>query len=450
MSFFMSRLLVGLWVVGALAGCAGARKPVETQLPARFVNPVPVPVPELLSAAGQLLTEKGYALEEAQDPGQLATTWKETTGADGTAQESWLVTGIAAGPGRSVVRAFHLTTDAMGGFSRKRDLALEDELAARLKAGTLGAVASKAKTWTPAPVGAVRDEEFYLTRWREESSCTRKVRGMAELLKPGRVMLIGEQLGSREAPTVVGDVVCEAAEAGHAVALGLSIPQKEQARIDRYLASPGMPADQDALLEGPFWRRPYQDGRSSRAVFDLIDRVRAMRELGLRVSLVAYDTEEVQASQRDAVLADVWLKRHAARPSEVLVVLAGNTHVRTVTGTPWDRDFTPMAHHLRSLPSLRVLELGYAMGTRWGCELDIRSRLDCRVVNAVPDRRVEDHPALSPYVRFYPSPTEEGYQGLLFVGPLTASPPALDSPAKTKAPTRPLQPSTPPPRPPNY
>jgi hypothetical protein len=290
----------------------------------------------------------------------------------------------------------------------------------------------------------VRDEEFYLTRWQDESSCLRKVRGMETVVQPGLVMLIGEQLGSREAPTVVGDLVCQIAEQGLDVALGLSIPREEQRRIDRYLASAGTPVDQDALLEGHFWRRPYQDGRSSRAVFDLIDRVRGMRELGLRVTLVAYDTDGARSSERDAALADVWLARHAARPEEVLVVLAGNTHVRTVTGVPWDEDFKPMAHHLQSLPSLRVLELGYARGSRWGCSLDPQSRLYCRIMGAWPEARVEDHPDLSPYVHFYESPTEEGYQGFLFVGRLTASLPALEPLKKRTRPMGSMKPSTPP------
>jgi hypothetical protein len=444
-----SRLWVSLCVLGVLAGCSGARKPVGTQLPTRFAQAILVPVPELLAAAEQLLEEKGFTLEEMKDPGQRSTTWKESKGPDGTYQESYVVTGIAAGPGRSVVRAFRMRTDEGGGFSRKRDPALEDELAVRLKDAPWR-VTRKDPTWAPLPAEPVRDESFYLTRWEYEDGCARKVKGVAEMLKPGLVLLIGEQLGSNEAPRVVGDVVCEAAEVGHAVALGLSIPQEEQARIDRYLASPGAPADQDALLEGSFWRRPYQDGRSSRAIFDLIDRVRAMRELGLRVSLVAYDTEEVSASERDAVLADVWLKRHAARPEEVLIVLAGNAHVRTVTGAPWDQGFTPMAHHLRTLPTLRVLELGHGPGRRWGCSLDKQSRLDCRVVRAIPDARVADTLSLSPYVRFYEAPTEEGYQGLLFVGPLSASLPALESKGRARRPVRKLQPATPPPRPPNY
>ncbi|PTL80173.1 hypothetical protein [Vitiosangium sp. GDMCC 1.1324] len=65
-----------------------------------------------------------------------------------------------------------------------------------------------------------------------------------------------------------------------------SIPitrMSEQSRLDTYLASRGTPADQDTLLDGDFWRRPYQDGRSSRAMLELVDQVRALRALGLLI-----------------------------------------------------------------------------------------------------------------------------------------------------------------------
>ncbi|WP_163993913.1 ChaN family lipoprotein [Pyxidicoccus caerfyrddinensis] len=440
MSLF-SRCVLGLSFAVSLSGCAQHAARTEAVVPMRFAQALQVPVATTLATARQVLEEKGFSLEEARNSGQLVTTWKETTGPEGISRERFLVTGISTGPERSVVRIFRMTD----GGSRRREPELEGEVAARVEAGLASGAIRRDTHALPAST-PVRDEAFYLTRWQDELRCLRKVRGLEEVLKPGLVMLIGEQLGSREAPMVVGDVVCQAAGEGLSVTLGLSIPHEEQAHIDRYLASAGTPVDQDALLEGHFWRRPYQDGRSSRAVFDLIDRVRAMRELGMSVSLVAYDTDEVRASERDAVLADVWLKRHAARPEEVLVVLAGNAHVRTVTGVPWDRDFTPMAHHLQSLQSLRILELGYARGKRWGCGLDNRSRLDCRIVGAEPEPRVADHPGLSPYVRFYPSPTEEGYQGLLFVGPLSASLPALEPVKKQQRPTGEIRPSAPPPR----
>jgi hypothetical protein len=454
---------------------------VEAWATPKYEHVFQKPLDEALAVTRKLLEEKGFTFEEKTPPGQLLTHWKgpDAWGTGDHTRWRYFVTGIAVAPRQSVVRIFRMKAESVGndvelrglgdklaleaaaheesvfearsihrmrdvgaaraselrGFQRgSRDLELERALTLRLESGPSIEVLSGNVRWEPPPALPVRGEDFYLTRWREDGTCERTVRGAKAVLKPGALVLIGELLGSAEAPAVVGDLVCEAASAGLPVALGLSIPDTEQERIDRYLASPGAPADQDALLEGRFWQRPYQDGRGSRAIFDLIDRVRAMRAEGLLVSLVAYDTDVLRASERDAALADVWLKHQAARPEEVRVVLAGNTHTRTVTGTPWDSDFTPMAHHLRKLPGLLVLELGYAKGRRWGCDLDAGGRLDCDIVGASPERRVADHPSLSPYLRLYEAPTPEGFQGLLFVGPLSPSLPAITPPAKAPPP----------------
>jgi hypothetical protein len=279
----------------------------------------------------------------------------------------------------------------------------------------------------------LREPAFYLERWKHEGTaqapevtpCPQEVRGLTPLLQPGRTLLIGEQLGSRETPAVVGDVVCQSAAAGFTVALGLSIPRTEQQRINRYLASPGAPSDQDELLRGLFWRRPYQDGRSSRAIMDLIDRVRSLRNYGLVISVVAYDTEEAIGSERDARLASLWEQRRKARPEELFVILAGNTHTRTVEGTPWDKDFVPMAKRLvQSERSLLAFDLSYAQGKRWGCDLNRNAKLVCTVVGATPTERVAAAPGQTPYVKMFEQPTDEGYHGLLYVGALSPSLPA--------------------------
>jgi hypothetical protein len=272
-----------------------------------------------------------------------------------------------------------------------------------------------------------------LSRWRKDvdpqvsatALCPQKVRGFVALLRPGLTTLIGEQLGSNEAPAAVGDAVCESAEAGFQVALGLSIPRTEQERINRYLASAGAPADQDELLRGLFWRRPYQDGRSSRAIMDLIDRVRSLRAAGLPISLVAYDTDEATGTARDALLAEVWQQRRKARPEELFIILAGNTHTRTVQGTAWDRDFIPMAKRLVGTEAnLVALDLSYAQGRRWGCDLNRDAKLVCTVVGASPTERVAEAPGQTPFVRMFSARTEEGYHGLFYVGALTPSLPA--------------------------
>ncbi|WP_223639441.1 hypothetical protein [Corallococcus sp. EGB] len=464
------------WLVVALllmsTGCAHSKRAPESELP-KYEHVFQKPLTEALAATRQLLEEQGYTFEETEDPHQLVTTWSEPdrAGTRNTTYTRYLVTGITVAPRQSVVRIFRMTQQTMGNdvewkkvwwkiyleraeqqaqpfvknvdFDQDdaetrrlsmlqgaqhgtRDLDLEQALTLRLESAPSVEVIAGNAVEEKRPT-AVRAPEFYLGRWKEDAvaagPCTTPVRGLPELLHPGLTLLIGEQLGSNEVPDVVGHVACQAAQTGLAVTLGLSIPDTEQARVDAYLASPGAPADQDALLEGRFWNRPYQDGRSSRAVLDLIDRMRALRAAGLRVSVVAYDTDVMNGSERDAALAQVWTKRRAARPDEVQVVLAGNTHTQMQKGTQWDPSFTPMAHLMKDR-SLVVLDMSYAQGTRWGCDLSRDSKLICGIVGATPAPAVAARAGLSPYIQLRP-PSAEGLQGLLYVGQLTPSFPAI-------------------------
>jgi hypothetical protein len=458
------------WLVVVGIGCAHAPRSAAPEQP-KFEHVFQKPLTEALATTRELLSSKGYTFEETQDASQLLTTWEKPDhrGTGDMTFSRYLVTGIAVGPRQSVVRIFRMTFSAVGNDASQknvwwktlreraeqagtsqfavtliddgpvappemrmasrgsRDLDLEKELTLRLESAPSLEVVSGNVYQEPVPT-PVRDADFYLARWHDTTTppgqCGETVRDLDGLMIPGLTLLIGEQLGSREVPAVVGNVVCQMAEAGLPVALGLSIPQTEQQRVDRFLASAGTPADQDALLEGRFWTRPYQDGRSSRAIFDLIDRVRAMRAAGLRVTLVAYDTDTAWASERDAELAKVWTRRRKTHPDELHLILAGNAHTRTVTGAAWDRDFTPMAHHLKK-GRLVVLEMSYAQGTRWGCDLDRAGKLQCGYIGATPSERVAAPPGQTPYVQRFESSTDEGIDGLLYVGQLTPSVPAI-------------------------
>ncbi|NOK33775.1 hypothetical protein HMI49_11255 [Corallococcus exercitus] len=484
------------WLFVALpllsVSCAHSKRGPEAELP-KYEHVFQKPVAEALVATRLLLEERGYTFEDTEDPNQLVTTWSEPEQAStlNTTYTRYLVTGIALSPRQSVVRIFRMTQQTTGNDSEwkklwwkfyleraeqesspfakevdfsiddagtkrlsmlrgaqhgTRDMDLEQALTLRLESAPsvefLAGNAAEEKR--PA---AVRAPEFYLERWQEElpaqGPCTTSVRGLPELLHPGLTLLVGEQLGSNEVPEVVGHVVCQAAQTGLAVVLGLSIPATEQARVDAYLSSPGAPADQDALLEGRFWTRTYQDGRSSRAVMDLIDRMRALRAAGLRVTVVAYDTEVINGSKRDVVLAQVWTKRRAAKPDEVQVVLAGNTHTQLEKGTQWDPAFTPMAHLMKENRSLVVLEMSYAQGTRWGCDLNRDSKLVCGLVGATPAPAVAAPAGLSPYIQMRQTSGGESFQGLLYAGQLTASMPAILGPQAQPATAAP---SVPPPR----
>ncbi|WP_233595588.1 MULTISPECIES: DUF1380 domain-containing protein [Corallococcus] len=458
-------------------GCAHSQRGSDSELP-KYEHVFQKPLAEALDVTRQLLEAKGYSFEQTEDPTQLVTEWKSPDKTHGRIDtySRYLVTGIVLSPRQSVVRIFRMAhetatndvewrkhwwkvssqwaehySDAFvqevnlrpnsndekrlamlrGVQHGIRDLDLEQALTLRLESAPSVEVVSGNIAQEKRPT-AVRDSDFYLEGWKEEARaegpCTETVQGLPGLLHPGLTLLIGEQLGSNEAPRTVGHVVCQAAQTGLAVVLGLSIPDTEQARIDAYLASPGAPADQDALLEGRFWSRPYQDGRSSRAIMELIDRVRALRTAGQRVTLVAYDTDLLRGSERDAAQAKLWTERRTAQPNEVHIVLSGNTHTRIAKGTEWDQGFTPMAHLMKDYPSLVVLEMSYAQGTRWGCDLDRNGKLACGLVGATPSPKVAAREGLSPHIRRLDVPASEGFQGLLYVGKISPSLPAILGP----------------------
>ncbi len=468
----MSRQILLCCLVVWVAGCARNARPAPEPSAPRYEHVYLKPLEEALEETRKLLAEKGYSFEPTEDETVLLTAWQQPQSWrnqwGNQSQYRYLVSGLRVGPRKSVVRVYrmwrtnisnnseqrprlykfmqyqHTDFEAMernpiekqnmdrGGLVGMRDLPMEKELTARIESGA--GLEVVARNISPEPDRPqLREPDFYLDRWKQEAPaqtaevtpCPQEVRGLTALLQPGRTLLIGEQLGSRETPAVIGDVVCQSAAAGLTVALGLSIPRTEQERINRYLASPGAPSDQDELLRGLFWRRPFQDGRSSRAIMDLIDRVRSLRNYGLFINVVAYDTDEATGSKRDARLATLWQERRKAHPEELFVILAGNTHTRTVEGTTWDKDFVPMAKRLaENEKSLLAFDLSYAQGSRWGCDLNRNAKLVCTIVGATPTERVAAEPGQSPYVTVFSQPTDEGYHGLLYVGALTPSLPA--------------------------
>ena len=469
------------------SSAAPAERKVERVAP-RYEHIFMLPVERALAETTKLLQENGWVLKPMEDPKYLLTEWKSAE----WGRASWsyksdgehvryLVAGEPLAERQSVVRIFrmkrvafandaevrydkgtgeltwiHMIVDRLehnlrtkgrpvtlatreedtapwveleGMVHGERDLELEHQLTLRLESRPSLETLTGTLRLTRDDTFA-RDPSFYLKRWRQEvqEPCERKVAGFQPLLRPGLMVLIGEQLGTWEVPTTVGDLACEAAGTGMGVTVGLAISHKEQERIDRYLASAGAPPDQDALLSGDFWRKLEQDGRGSRAVMDLIDRLRALRAAGRKVSVVAIDTDTNHGSARDARMARFVLNARSARPNDVFLVLTGNAHTRLVAEAAWSEDFVPMSKHLvEAHPGLKVLEVGYATGRRWGCDLDAKGELECDVMGITPGPRVELTPtAPFPAIRMLPELDDDGgFHGFLDVGALNASLPAI-------------------------
>jgi hypothetical protein len=246
------------------------------------------------------------------------------------------------------------------------------------------------------------------------SATCRAIDGVAALLEPGATIVFGENHGTAEAPRFVGDVACHAAKRAP-VTLALEIPRDEKARIDLYLSSAGTSADRDALLDGPFWHREDQDGRSSEAMLALIERARVDR-----LAIVAFDIADgVAPTTRDRDMAEQLAAARKAAPDRIFVGLTGNYHSRKTVGAPWDPAAVFMARHLEELGvAVTTLDVARDGGGAWVCMMaDDGVHVDCGAHEAPPKPRARTW--------FVEIGDTEGHDGTYVVGPTTASPPAV-------------------------
>lgn len=246
----------------------------------------------------------------------------------------------------------------------------------------------------------------------------RPVEGLAPLFTPKSVIFFGELHGTAEAPAFVGDVLCHALAAGHKVTLALEAPHEESERFAAFLGSDGGEAARSALLAGPFWTRSYQDGRSSRAMFDLAERARALRAAGSAVDFFLFDAAEPTRS-RDLEMGNRLAAAVKAAPDRMFLALAGNFHSQLTKGRQGYPDFVPMGFVLQERLGKRpvlALDILYSGGTAWICDPS----------GACGEKKVGGAEGGAEWsVKAGPEPTERGHHGRYFLGEIHASPPAV-------------------------
>lgn len=192
------------------------------------------------------------------------------------------------------------------------------------------------------------------------TACREIPKQLGELLMPGKLLLFGEIHGTRQAPRRVADVICNAERAGLKMKIGLEMPTEMQGGLTDWLRSAGDEADRQRLLGSEFWQRDYQDGRSSRAMFELLEE---LRHSYAHLELFAFDR---QVPQRDRHMAEVVARNVDAE--SVLIVLTGNIHSRTRNGAPWDARYETMGAVLKARHEETFsINLGVAGGSAWVC-----------------------------------------------------------------------------------
>ena len=245
----------------------------------------------------------------------------------------------------------------------------------------------------------------------------RPVDGLAQLLAPATIVLVGEIHGTEESPAFVADLTCSALAADRSVTVALEIPQEEGERIDTFLASQGGAEDRAALLDGPFWQDVYQDGRRSRAEAGLLDELRRHRRAGKPVRVTLLDqVEQPSGGERDARMAARLVAAAKAAPNDLVIALTGNLHSRTTVGTPFDSTRENMGYLVaRALPERKVLGLDVAStgGSAWICGTP--DPAGCGV-HSIPSRGAGE----GRRVEVQEHPNGHGYHGFYAVGALTA------------------------------
>lgn len=250
------------------------------------------------------------------------------------------------------------------------------------------------------------------------------VPGSTALLdKPGlRFVIVGELHGTAEAPATFADLVCAAA-ARKPVNVGVEVGKSFEAPLNAFLASDGGQAARQGFLTHPFWTQPFKDGRSSQAMLAMFDELRRLRQAGRDVRVFGFQPESgrlppgFDQSYSELEMAQLLSRGAQAKPEALTLVLVGNLHAHKTGLESWGGGL-PAAAHLspKDVISLLVTSSG---GTAWNCQ----SR------PGKPEVMCGSHPTRGsePAGRrgVFLEPQQEGaYDGVLSVGPVTASPPA--------------------------
>lgn len=315
----------------------------------------------------------------------------------------------------------HLRAEATGA-SASRDLELEWALLQKIDpAAAAQYEAGKeviARSVHPSPQVAVPAPASQLAE-HAQVDCGEVIPGLSRTARAGQLLLLGELHGTREAPQFVGNAACQAALSGLPVTIALELPTDEQARVINFLASDGGAAATARLLDGPFWARPYQDGRSSTGMLELLEKLRSLRHAGQDVQVFAFDEPRLQGNAHEEAVTRHLSAHVTNNPERFFIVLSGNVHNRLQAGTAWAPDLEPMGLRLSRAFGDRVtsLDFAYASGTAWICSVD--GRLDCGVRPA----RGRDNGA-RPFIHYWDG-RKDGYDGIFYVGAVNAAPPAI-------------------------
>lgn len=199
------------------------------------------------------------------------------------------------------------------------------------------------------------------------------VQGADQLFEPSKphIVWVGEIHGTKEQPALFGDLVEYASRKGRPVKVILERSESEQPELDAFLASDGGSAAIAALLKAPSWNWPIQDGRSSRAMLRLAERLRLLYQSRriLGVSLMVPEEKIDAPDEYETRMSDVVKRAAASTPQGIVLVFSGNAHASQRRRNENDASYTFSAGHL-PLNSVTSVFIEGGAGSAWNCQTD--------------------------------------------------------------------------------
>lgn len=239
-------------------------------------------------------------------------------------------------------------------------------------------------------------------------------------------VVFGEHHGTVEAPALISRIVCAEALSGQHLLLAFEHSSWRNTAWQDAWALPHQ--DFQEVLPDLGWRG-REDGVASEAMFALIAGAHALRANGAKIDIVAFngardDTQRARFADlpsqgpHEAAQAENIADAAAREDYDRVIVLVGGLHAMVRATSIGGERFDPMAVRLRSYGSVLSLEMQHGGGEAWNCQ---------RACNANP-ARADMQSDRQPYIGFDEFPDErvrEAFDGIYWLGPITASPPAF-------------------------
>lgn len=178
-----------------------------------------------------------------------------------------------------------------------------------------------------------------------------KIEGLeAVSIPPGeglRFIILGEMHGTVQQPRFFGNLVCNLS-LRHPLNVLIELATSSTPAIQAYVASDGSPEAKRLFLSDAIWDPKIADGRNSEAMFELIERLRKLKQSGADLQVYGTQPDYLETADQfygELARANDWAKIAASRSQALNVVFVGAAHAALKDNGRYG--FIPAAGHLR-------------------------------------------------------------------------------------------------------